>query len=107
MKGLEKVSSVDNQKKTLEYMVKLYCRKNHNPKEEICDECEELLNYALNRLDNCRYGDKKPNCGNCKNCCYNKDMRIEIKKIMKYSGPRMIFYNPRMTLKHILNKKGK
>ena len=99
-----KINRVDSQKKSMEVMVKLYCRKNHTSKEEICYECREVLNYAVTRLNNCRYGDNKPNCGDCKTCCYKKDMKEKMIKIMRYSGPRLLVHNPRIALEHIIDK---
>lgn len=99
-----KVDWFEDQKASLEVMVKLYCKKNHNSKGQLCEECEEILNYALNRLRNCRYGENKPNCGDCKTCCYKKDMKEKVVNIMRYSGPRLLLHNPRIVFSHFINK---
>lgn len=93
---------INEEKHILILMVKIYCRKNHKTKD-LCDECSELLNYGLNRLDHCKYGEKKDFCNKCSTQCYNKDKREQIRKVMRFSGPRMIFYNPKMAVKHLLS----
>lgn len=97
-------SKVDHQKITVEVMIKLYCNKNHHTKDIMCNECRELNEYALKRLDSCRFGDDKPNCGQCKIHCYKKDMKEKIIKVMRYSGPRMIIYHPLMAIEHFIWK---
>lgn len=42
---------------------------------QICPECAALLNYALRRLDSCRFGNGKPSCRKCPVHCYRADMR--------------------------------
>ena len=56
------VSRIFNQKQTVTLMIKIYCNKHHNTKDELCPCCLELLTYAINPLDNCRYGENKHNC---------------------------------------------
>lgn len=93
---------VEKEKETVELMINIYCKKNHNTNEELCDECRELLKYANKKLDFCKFGDKKSFCSKCNIHCYKKDMREKIKKVMKFSGPRLILYRPLDLIKHIL-----
>lgn len=102
--GMREDSKVNHQKRTVEVMIKLYCNKNHHTKGQLCTECTELKEYALKRLDSCRFGDNKPNCGQCKIHCYKKDMKEKIIKVMRYSGPRMIIYHPLMAMEHLISK---
>lgn len=94
----------NNQKITVEAMIKIYCSKKHNTKGELCNQCSDLLDYALTRIDRCKFGDKKPNCSNCKIHCYKKDMRQKIIEVMRYSGPRMLIYHPIMAIQHLIDK---
>jgi uncharacterized protein YbbK (DUF523 family) len=96
-----KNTRIDKQKNTIKAMIKLYCHKKHNTKEELCYECMKLLDYATMRLDNCKFKDSKPNCGSCKIHCYKKDMREKICKVMQFSGPRMLIYNPKIVTEQI------
>ena len=90
------------EKRVITLMVELYCRKNHGAKV-ICPDCEELLSYALKRLDRCMYGDEKPACKDCPVHCYKPVMRERIREVMRWAGPRMIFYRPGAALRHMLS----
>lgn len=93
-------------------MIVLYCRQNHLVRESnavygnklICLDCRNLLDYALIKIDNCRYGNLKPDCSSCTTHCYKHDMQTFVKKVMRYSGPRMIFYHPLTSLLYIYRK---
>lgn len=95
------------EKKTVEAMIKLYCKYNHKPSEDFCQECLELLTYSKKRAENCKFGDDKPVCGNCTIQCYKKDMREKIRQVMRYSGPRMILHHPIMAVQHVIDKRHK
>lgn len=99
-----KKSRIEKQKESIEFMIGLYCKKTHKAKEELCDECSELLKYANFRLDHCRFKENKPNCGSCKIHCYKKEMREQIIKVMKFSGPRTLIYNPKIAFEHLVYK---
>lgn len=94
---------IQQQKKDVEAMIRIYCSKKHNSKEELCSECRELMNYAAMRLENCKFGDNKPTCGKCKIHCYRKDMKEKMIEIMKYSGPRMLIHNPVIAFRHLID----
>ncbi|MFA9398109.1 MAG: nitrous oxide-stimulated promoter family protein [Clostridiaceae bacterium] len=93
-------NKIENQKAILEIMIKMYCNKKHKTKEGLCEECGVLFEYAIERLENCKFGENKTSCGMCKVHCYKEDMRDEIRKVMKFSGPRMILYHPKALIKH-------
>ena len=81
-------------------MVRMYCkRKEHN--KELCSSCSALLDYALQRLDNCKFGNNKPTCKQCPVHCYRKDMKERIRAIMRWAGPRMLLYHPVAACKHL------
>lgn len=99
-------SSIEKEKDILYKMIKIYCRGNHNiRKENICDECSMLYQYAANRLDKCKYQNKKHTCKLCPIHCYKLEYKEKIRLVMRYSGPRMIFYHPYDALKHLLKEK--
>ena len=96
---------IDREKKTIKLMINIYCRKNHGIKDRhLYDECQELLEYANKRLTFCKFGENKSTCSRCPIHCYKKDMKEKVKKVMRYSGPRLIIYNPVELIKHALNK---
>lgn len=49
------------EKTTVRHMIELWCLKKHE-KQELCEECRELLIYATARLDRCKFGDAKTKC---------------------------------------------
>lgn len=85
---------------TVRLMVSLYCR-HHLRQREPSAHYLELADYACARLARCRWGDAKPACKDCPSHCYRKDKREEIIEVMRWTGPRMIFYAPRATFRHL------
>ena len=90
---------------TVEEMIKIYCKGMHHTKGGLCDECQELLDYAQLRSSKCPFMENKTFCSNCKVHCYKPDMRNKIKEVMRYSGPRMMFHHPVMAIKHLYYSK--
>jgi len=89
--------------KTMETMMKLYCRDQHGAAAALCVDCQGLLNYANVRLNRCRFGEEKPTCAQCPVHCYQRDRREQIKVMMRYAGPRMLWEHPVMSLRHWLD----
>ncbi|NCB02006.1 MAG: nitrous oxide-stimulated promoter family protein, partial [Spirochaetia bacterium] len=90
-------------------MVALFCKKQHHS-SPLCDECEEIYIYATGRMANCPLLESSLFCSSCHIHCYDEEHREAIRKIMKYSGKRMLLYHPVMALKHVvqsLRKRGK
>lgn len=94
----------EGEKKVVSKMIAIHCRSAHRSDRyhgnELCGSCEELREYALQRLERCPFGEEKPTCGNCPIHCYKKDMRQKIKEAMRYAGPRMLFLHPLDTIRH-------
>lgn len=91
------------EKKTISKMIEMYCIKHHQMTESIlCDDCIELKKYALKKLSVCKFGDNKPACKKCTIHCYNPEMKEKIRKVMRYSGPRIVLVNPILAFKHML-----
>ncbi|MGI6782162.1 MAG: nitrous oxide-stimulated promoter family protein [Acholeplasmataceae bacterium] len=89
------------EKKTFDKMLKIYCKKKHKSKV-LCDECLEIQRYAHTRIEKCPFILDKPFCAYCKVHCYQKDMREKVIEIMRYSGSKMIFRAPILSIKHVL-----
>ncbi|MEL1136530.1 nitrous oxide-stimulated promoter family protein [Desulfitobacterium sp. THU1] len=104
---MAQTTRAQREKKTVEVMIKLYCKDNHKTESGLCTDCQELLTYSLKRADKCMFGEDKPVCGNCTVHCYKKDMREKIRVVMRYSGPRMILQHPVMAIQHLVDKKHK
>ena len=61
---------------------------------------ERMLNYARTRLEFCQLGEKKTTCQRCPIHCYQPKYQKQMKKVMRYSGPRMLFKHPVLTIRH-------
>lgn len=95
---------IEREKAIISKMIYIYCNKKHKTKDELCSNCEELLEYSLHRLNNCIYSVNKPVCKNCGIHCYSPVMKQRIIRVMKYSGPRMFLYHPIDTLYYLIRK---
>jgi hypothetical protein len=98
-------SKREREKRTVSLMIRLYCEKNHGKHEGLCPECAALNEYAQLRSDKCPFMETKTFCSNCKVHCYKPEMREKIREIMRFSGPRMIFYHPVMAIRHLIESK--
>lgn len=91
-------------------MILLYCKGNH-PGAGLCKDCAALRDYAFARIDKCPFMETKTFCSNCKVHCYRPEMREKIKKVMRWSGPRMLFHHPALAIAHVIlmkkEKKGR
>jgi hypothetical protein len=87
--------------KTVRAMIHLYCRDQHGG--NLCAECQDLAQYVSVRLDRCKFGEEKPTCANCPVHCYQRHRRDQIKAVMCYAGPRMMWEHPWLSLNHQLD----
>ena len=86
-------------------MIRLYCRDHHVTRDDPCGECEALMAYADQRLDRCPFGEDKPTCARCTVHCYRKDMREQVRTVMRYAGPRMMRRHPYLAVMHLLDRR--
>ncbi|MCD4748888.1 MAG: nitrous oxide-stimulated promoter family protein [Thermoanaerobaculales bacterium] len=85
-------------------MIRLYCGAHHDPtKEGLCRECLDLVHYTRRRLERCPFGEEKPVCDRCPLHCYQEDIRSQIRKVMRYSGPRMMLRHPILATRHFID----
>ena len=99
------MGNIDYEKATVSKMIAIYCRNKHKTKNGLCSECSSLNDYASLRLSKCKFGDNKPDCKKCPVHCYASVQREQIRKIMRYSGPRMLIYYPFDFIIHYKAKK--
>ena len=138
------MSKIEQEKQTIEAMIRLYCKGKRHTKTEnyresqncpsnpstpispispipanrssshpltaprspftvppLCPQCQELLTYAHQRLERCKFGNDKPSCTRCPVHCYKPAMRQQIRQVMRYSGPRMLLHNPVLAIRHL------
>ena len=98
------MTKIIREKQTVLKMIQLYCRLNHRSDGVLCGSCLDLTAYTMSRLDKCSYKDDKPVCSECPIHCYNPKMRQEIRKVMRFSGPRMILFHPVMAIRYLFEK---
>ena len=95
---------MDNERRTMEAMVAIYCRAHHGRKEGLCDACESLVAYARRRLAACPYQHDKPTCGRCPIHCYKPETRMTIREVMRYAGPWMFLHHPLLAIRHVKDR---
>ena len=95
------MSRISEERRVVEQMIRLYCRRKEG-NETLCPACSELLQYALTRLERCRFSNNKTTCKKCPVHCYSPKMRERIREVMRWAGPRMIIYHPIAAIKHFI-----
>ncbi|MCL1934508.1 MAG: nitrous oxide-stimulated promoter family protein [Candidatus Azobacteroides sp.] len=94
----------DGEKNTVSKMIRIYCRAKHKQRGGLCPECKQLESYAHQRLEYCPYKENKPACEKCAIHCYKNEYKEIIKIVMRFSGPRMLFYHPAEAIRHFTRK---
>jgi predicted amidophosphoribosyltransferase len=97
-------SRMDNERRTIEAMVALYCHAHHGRKEGLCDACRDIVTYARRRLAHCPYQQDKPTCSRCPIHCYKPEPRATIREVMRYAGPRMFLHHPFLAIRHLRDR---
>ena len=95
---------LEQEHETINTMIWMYCKHFHDCQNDLCEECADLFQYAEERLKNCQFGEEKPTCDNCAVHCYKPNMREEIRTVMRYAGPRMVYKHPIMGFRHLFRK---
>ena len=93
------------EKELVSQMIALYCRKQHGGRHGLCAECAALDAYARQRSDRCPFMETKTFCSNCTVHCYKPAMREQIRKVMRFSGPRMLLHHPIPAIRHVIETK--
>ncbi|MGQ9501541.1 MAG: nitrous oxide-stimulated promoter family protein [Anaerolineae bacterium] len=96
---------IEREKKTVAAMIRIYCRDQHGSRKALCESCYALLTYAWQRLDKCPFGEGKSTCARCLVHCYKPAMREEIRRVMRYAGPRMLYIHPILAIRHLLDER--
>lgn len=103
--GKPAASKREREKAVVSLMISLYCKKRHHTRGALCPDCAALRDYAWQRSGRCPFMETKTFCSNCKVHCYKPEMREKIRTVMRFSGPRMIFYHPVMSIRHVIETK--
>ena len=90
--------------RTVRAMIEMYCHDHHDRSgPALCPSCEALSAYAHQRLSSCPFQAGKTVCSKCSVHCYKPQLREEIRAVMRYAGPRMVYRHPGMALAHLLH----
>lgn len=93
--------------RTIRSMMFIWCQDRHGRdvrRQGLCAECGDLLTYAGQRLLKCPYGEDKPACTKCPVHCYKRTQREQVRAVMRYAGPRMLWRHPLQALLHVVDK---
>lgn len=89
--------------RTIEAMISIYCHDKHATRgDALCESCQSLLSYAGLRLNKCPYQENKTTCAKCPTHCYKPDRREEVRQVMRYAGPKMLWKHPYLAIMHLL-----
>ena len=94
---------LERERRTVAAMIGVYCRAKHAPEAPLCGECADLEAYTSLRLEKCPYGEAKPTCANCPIHCYQPHRREQVRRVMAFSGPRMLWRHPVLAVRHMLD----
>ena len=115
-KPFKRLGRIDWEKRVVSVMIGIYCRGQHHEQwkkaayqsnsgaQPLCSSCAKLQTYAHDRLNHCPQGEQKNFCGFCTIHCYRPEERQQIKAVMRYAGPRMLFTHPIMAFRHLAAK---
>ncbi|MCW4031384.1 MAG: nitrous oxide-stimulated promoter family protein [Candidatus Bathyarchaeota archaeon] len=78
------VLRIRRERKTVDTMIHLYCRKNYGTDDQLCPKCKELHEYTILRLSKCSFQEDKTTCEKCSVYCHKSDMKTKIAKVIRY-----------------------
>jgi len=91
--------------RTIQAMLRIYCRAHHGKNRQLCMECRQLLEYAQERIALCPFGEDKPVCSKCTVHCYQLEMRTRVIGVMRFAGPKMAYRHPVLAIQHLLRER--
>ena len=104
MQEQQQTRRLERERHTIRVMIGVYCRGNHGGKGELCADCRALQDYAMQRIDLCPFHQDKPTCAKCPIHCYKPHLRQQVRLVMRYAGPRMLFVHPLLTIQHYMDE---
>ncbi|MEG1211249.1 MAG: nitrous oxide-stimulated promoter family protein [Leclercia sp.] len=93
---------IAREKETIRKMIALYEKQCPQASQE-AGHYPALNDYADKRLDKCVFGEEKPACKQCPVHCYQPVKREEMKQVMRWAGPRMLWRHPILTIRHLID----
>ena len=90
--------------KVVRQMIAIFCHGKHHLRlagKELCPNCQQLADYAEERVRYCPNMREKEFCDFCKIHCYAPEQRKAIREVMRYAGPRMLLHAPLLVIRHM------
>jgi hypothetical protein len=94
---------LERERRTVAAMIGVFCRGRHATEGSLCAECSDLEEYTRLRLEKCPYGEAKPTCANCPIHCYQPHRREQVRRVMAFAGPRMLWRHPILAVRHMMD----
>jgi hypothetical protein len=94
---------LERERRTVAAMIGIWCDGKHGSDAALCPECADLEAYTRLRLEKCPYGPAKPTCANCPIHCYRPQRREQIRGVMAFAGPRILWRHPVLAVRHMLD----
>lgn len=88
--------------RTIRVMFELFCGQHHGA-AGLCPECQANLDYSLKRTLLCPFGEEKGPCRDCSIHCYRQPWKDDVRRVMVWAGPRMLFRHPWLAIAHLLD----
>lgn len=99
-----KQNRLERERHTIRLMIEIFCHAKHQSADTLCAECQQLHEYAMQRIDKCPFQADKPTCAKCTVHCYQSTKREQIRQVMRFAGPRMMISHPVLTLLHYIDE---
>lgn len=77
--------AIERDIKVLREFAGIYCRQKHGIAGELCTQCRDVLDYAIERRRKCPFA-PKPTCKDCTVHCFGEPYRSQIREVMKMAG---------------------
>ncbi len=94
---------LERERRTVAAMIGIYCQAKHASGASLCPDCADLEAYTRLRLEKCPYGEAKPTCANCPIHCYQPHRREQVRRVMAFAGPRILWRHPVLAVRHMLD----
>ena len=88
---------------TVSVMISMYCRAKHGS-IALCKQCSDIREYSIEKIWMCKIKTAGTSCSSCKVHCFSDSFREQIREVMRYSGPRMIFSHPILAIRHLIGR---
>ena len=104
---IKRKTQAQKDRDTLEALGRIYCDAHHGQADKdssgLCPFCRNVVETTFARSQSCPNGHE----GNYEDCsikCQRGEEQKNVKRLMAYSAPRMLFRHPLMTITYLRKK---